>query len=252
MKITSITFFIGCLAISGIPGFSGFFSKDEILAGAYGHGVVLYALTLFAALLTAFYMFRLYIITFSGSFRGTHEQEHHLHESPAAMKIPLIVLAVLSIIGGYIGVPEALGGHHQLAGYLSPVVKSSVHHLSHQLEYTLMGISTVLVLIAIIFAWMKFRKYQSAGESKGLGKLLENKWYVDELYGAVIVRPLQLVSSFLNRMIERKVIDGTVNGVGRFISFSSRQLRWLQSGHVGAYVLLMVLGILILFIIKLF
>jgi len=252
MKITSITFFIGCLAIAGIPGFSGFFSKDEILAGAFGHGKILYGIALFTALLTAFYMFRLYIITFTGKFRGTHEQEHHLHESPAAMTIPLIILAILSVIGGYIGVPEVLGGHHELAAYLSTVVKSVEHHLDHNTEYMLMGLSTVLVLVSIFFAWFRFKNYQPENESKGLGRVLENKWYVDEIYQSVIVNPLRSLSVFLNNVIEKKGIDGLVNGAGKAVNYGSRQLRWLQSGQVGAYVLLMVIGILLLFIIQLF
>ena len=252
MKITSVTFLIGCLAIAGIPGFSGFFSKDEILAGTFAHSPLLYGIALFAALLTAFYMFRLYIVTFTGTFRGTHDQEHHLHESPAAMTFPLIVLAILSIIGGYVGVPEVLGGHHELAGYLSPVVKSAEHHLDHNTEYMLMGLSTILVVISISFAWMKFKNYKVEGEASGLGKVLENKWYVDELYQAAIVNPLKSISAFFNNIIESKVIDGAVNGVGKAVNYSSRQLRWLQSGQVGAYVLLMVIGMLILFFIQLF
>ena len=252
MKITSVTFLIGCLAIAGIPGFSGFFSKDEILAGTFAHSPLLYGIALFAALLTAFYMFRLYFVTFTGTFRGTHDQEHHLHESPAAMTFPLIVLAILSIIGGYVGVPEVLGGHHELAGYLSPVVKSAEHHLDHNTEYMLMGLSTILVVISISFAWMKFKNYKVEGEANGLGKVLENKWYVDELYQAAIVNPLKSISAFFNNIIESKVIDGAVNGVGKAVNYGSRQLRWLQSGQVGAYVLLMVIGMLILFFIQLF
>ena len=252
MKITSFTFLIGCLAISGIPGFSGFFSKDNILEGAFGHSVLLYSIALFTALLTAFYMFRLYIITFTGAFRGTKDQEHHLHESPKAMTIPLIVLAILSVIGGYIGVPESLGGHYELAGYLSPVVKSVEHHLTHSTEYMLMGLSTILVVISISLAWFRFRNYHIDGESKGFGKLLENKWYVDEIYQTIIVNPLKSISAFFNNIVESKMIDGAVNGVGKAVNYSSRQLRWLQSGQVGAYVLLMVIGILILFFIQLF
>ena len=252
MKITSFTFLIGCLAISGIPGFSGFFSKDNILEGAFGHSVLLYSIALFTALLTAFYMFRLYIITFTGAFRGTKDQEHHLHESPKAMTIPLIVLAILSVIGGYIGVPESLGGNYELAGYLSPVVKSVEHHLTHSTEYMLMGLSTILVVISISLAWFRFRNYHIDGESKGFGKLLENKWYVDEIYQTIIVNPLKSISAFFNNIVESKMIDGAVNGVGKAVNYSSRQLRWLQSGQVGAYVLLMVIGILILFFIQLF
>lgn len=252
MRITSITFLIGCLAISGIPGFSGFFSKDEILAGAYAHNPVLFGLALFAALLTAFYMFRLYVITFTGKFRGTHEQEHHLHESPWAMTLPLIVLAILSIIGGYVGIPEALGGHHELAAFLQPAVPTAAHQLDHGTEYMLMGISTALVLVSIIFAWMKFKNYQPEGEATGFGKILQNKWYVDELYHAIIVKPLNALSSFLSNIVDKKGIDGIVNGVGKAVNYGSRQLRWIQSGQVGAYVLLMVIGILFLFIVQFF
>jgi len=252
MKITSITFLIGCLAIAGIPGLSGFFSKDEILAGAFGHSVLLYSIALFTALLTAFYMFRLYFITFRGEFRGTLDQKHHLHESPKAMTFPLIILAILSVIGGYIGVPEALGGHHELAAYLSPVVKSADHHLTHGTEYMLMGLSTILVLAVILFAWVRFKNYKIEGEEKGLGKFLQNKWYVDELYQTLVVNPFKSVSAFFNHTIESKVIDGSVNGIGKLVNYSSRQLRWLQSGQVGAYVLLMVIGMLLLFFIQLF
>jgi NADH-quinone oxidoreductase subunit L len=252
MKITSFTFLIGCLAIAGIPGFSGFFSKDEIVSGVFSHSPIIFSFVLIAPILTAFYMFRLYIITFMGTFRGTHDQEHHLHESPIAMTLPLIILAILSVVGGFIGVPEVLGGHHWLAAFLSPVVKSATHHLEHSTEYMLMGITTVLVLISITFAWVRFKNYKVAGESTGLGKILENKWYVDELYQMAIVNPLKSISAFFNNIIEIKLIDGAVNGVGKLVTYSSRQLRWLQSGQVGAYVLLMVVGMLILFFIQLF
>ena len=252
MKITSITFFIGCLAISGIPGFSGFFSKDEILAGAFGESKLLYGFALFASLLTAYYMFRLYIVTFTGKFRGTHEQEDHLHESPWAMTIPLIVLAVLSIIGGYVGVPASLGGHHELANFLVPVVGISEHDLTHNTEYILMALSTGLILIAIFFAWGKFKNYKIETEATGFGKVLKNKWYVDEIYNSIIVNPLKAISAFFNNVVEKKGIDGLVNGAGRAVNYGSRQLRWLQSGQVGAYVLLMVIGILFLFIVQLF
>ncbi len=252
MKITSVTFLIGCLAISGIPGFSGFFSKDEILAGAYGHGVLLYAVVLFAALLTAFYMFRLYFITFTGKFRGTHDQEHHLHESPVAMTIPLIILAVLSVVGGFVGVPEALGGDHQLAQFLSPVMKSAEHSLEHSTEYLLMGLSSVLVIISILFAWFRFKNYKGEADATGFGKVLQDKWYVDELYQSAIVNPLRSLAGFFDRIIEKRGIDGFVNGIGKAVSYGSRQMRLVQNGQVGVYVLLMVLGMLVLFIIQLF
>jgi NADH-quinone oxidoreductase subunit L len=253
LKITFITFLVGCIAIAGIPPFSGFFSKDAILLSAYIKSPLLYGIALFAALLTAFYMFRLLFITFTGSFRGTEEQKHHLHESPAAMTIPLIVLAVLSIIGGFVGIPEAImHGGDKLTAFLSPVIaQHGEHTVSHSTEYMLMGLSTVLVVIMIIAAWFVFRNYQPK-EATGLGKVLENKWYVDELYEAAIVKPLKRFGSFLNNVFEKSVVDGLVNGVGKAVNYSSRQLRLLQSGQVGSYVLLMVLSMVVFFVIQFF
>src|SRR5690606_17038586 len=128
MKVTQITFLIGCLAIAGIPGFSGFFSKDEILAATFAHNKAIYVLGLIGAMMTAFYMFRLYTLTFTGKFRGTHEQEHHLHESPAAMTLPLIILAILSVVGGFVGLPAVFSEHHTLSSFLSSVVTNGAEH----------------------------------------------------------------------------------------------------------------------------
>ena len=253
LKITFITFLIGCVAIAGIPPFSGFFSKDAILLSAFEKSPVLYGIALFTALLTAFYMFRLLFITFSGKFRGTHEQEHHLHESPPAMTIPLIILAVLSIVGGFVGIPEVfLHGGDRLGEFLSPVIKPHGEHtVSHYTEYLLMGLSTALVVVMIIFAWFKFRNYQHS-EATGFGKVLENKWYVDELYDKVIVNPLNKFGGFLKNIIEKSVIDGVVNGVGKAVNYGSRQMRLLQSGQVGNYVLLMVVSMVFIFVIQFF
>lgn len=258
MKVTHITFLLGCLAIAGIPLFSGFFSKDEILASAFGKSPVIYAVGLFTALLTAFYMFRLYATTFRGSFRGTHEQEHHLHESPSAITIPLIVLAVLSVIGGFIGIPEfIMHGGHKLAAFLQPIVAPSakllpVHEVSHSTEWILTGLSSALIIAVVFFAWNKFSRKPDTEEATGFGKVLANKWYVDELYEKVIVNPLAKLGGFFNNIFEKLVVDGLVNGVGRLVSYSSRQLRLLQSGQVGSYVLLMVLSILLVFVIQFF
>ena len=258
MKITNLTFLIGCLAIAGIPGLSGFFSKDEILAGAFAKSPILYGVGLFTALLTTFYMFRLYATTFRGSFRGTQEQEHHLHESPSAITIPLIVLAVLSVIGGYVGVPEfIMHGAHSLKDFLAPVFAESnrilePHEVSHATEWMLTGISTALIVITVAYAWNRFSKKADTEEAEGFGKVLENKWYVDELYDKIIVQPLNGLAGFLNSIIETKVVDGIVNGVGRLVNYGGRQLRWLQSGQVGAYVLLMVISMLLFFVFQFF
>ncbi len=263
MSVTHITFLLACLAIAGMPPFSGFFSKDEILAAAFESngkgGIVLWGVGVLTAIMTAFYMFRLYAMTFLGKFRGTHEQEHHLHESPKAMTIPLIILAVLAVIGGWIGIPEVfMHGGHRLEAFLEPVFAQSnalaeKHPLSHATEYMLMGVSVGAALIALIYAWTKFSKYQKTDvEETGLGKVLTNKWYVDELYDAIIVKPVQSIAKYLNNIFEKKGIDGFVNGVGKAVNYGSRQIRLLQSGQVGTYILMMVLGILIFFIIQLF
>jgi NADH-quinone oxidoreductase subunit L len=199
LPITHWTFFIGCIAIAGIPPFSGFFSKDEILIGAFAHNPVYYWIGLAGALMTAFYMFRLYAMTFRGSFRGTHEQEHHLHESPWQMTVPLIVLAFLAAVAGFIGIPELFAHDaHKLEHYLAPVFESSTnlaaaHAVDHATEYMLLGVSIGLILIAIIYAWVRFSKNPETGEPGGFGKTLANKWYVDELYDAIISQTIERI-----------------------------------------------------------
>ena len=258
MKITNWTFLVGCLAIAGIPGLSGFFSKDEILAGAFVKSPFIYAIGLGTALLTAFYMFRLYATTFKGRFRGTSEQEHHLHESPAAMTIPLVVLAILSIIGGYVGVPEFLAhGAHALKDFLSPVFAGSekilgVHTIDHSTEWILTGVSSLLIILTCVFAWNRFSKKPETGEATGFGKVLADKWYMDELYDKLVVNPLDRLALFFKNVFERSVVDGIVNGVGKLVNYGSRQLRLLQSGQVGSYILLMVLAMLVFFVYQFF
>jgi NADH-quinone oxidoreductase subunit L len=253
LKITYLTFLVGCIAIAGIPPFSGFFSKDSILLAAYLENPVFYGIAVFTAMLTAFYMFRLFFITFTGKFRGTEEQAHHVHEAPPAMTIPLIILAVLSIVGGIVGVPEIfLEGGDRITAFLAPVIaKPEVHAVSHATEYLLMAIATGLALVMIIYAWFRFRDYRPA-ESRGFGRVLENKWYVDELYEKIIVGPLHRAGGFFKNVFETAVVDGIVNGVGRLVQYGGRQLRLLQSGQVGSYVLLMVLSMVVIFIIQFF
>ena len=255
LPITHITFLIGCLAIAGIPPFSGFFSKDEILAAAHDRSPVYYGLAVLTSLMTAFYMFRLYFLTFSGKFRGTEEQKHHLHESPLAMTIPLMVLAALSIAGGWVGIPALFAENmHRLSSFLAPVVPAYVpHHVSHEMELKLMGLLLVLIIAMIVLAYVLFvKKEVKKEEPVGIGKLLANKWYVDELYDAIVVKPVMAIGSFFNKVIEGKLIDGLVNGVGKGLHYSSRQIRLLQSGQVGNYVLIMVVSIIFFLIFQLF
>jgi len=247
LPVTNATFLIGCIAISGIPPFSGFFSKDEILAAAYASNPVYWVLGVAGSAMTAFYMFRLYATTFMGTFRGTEEQKHHLHESPSAITVPLIVLAVLSVIGGFVNVPEALGGGEGLHQFLSPALQSEkAHTLSGSTDYALMGVSVAVAAIAIFLAVKKYSRKPELGEPQGLGKILSNKWYIDELYNALVVNPLNNLGAFFKNVIEKSGIDGFVNGVGTFIQYSSRRLRLVQNGKVGTYLLFMVFSMLIL------
>jgi NADH-quinone oxidoreductase subunit L len=255
MPVTNITFLIGCLAIAGVPGLSGFFSKDEILSSTFEANKIMYVVGLLTALMTAFYMFRLYYMTFQGKFRGTHEQEHHLHESPGAITFPLIVLAILAVFAGYVGLPEVFGAKNLLAEYLAPVFAPSapfaeVHHLEHNTEWLLMGLSSVLVIITIFMARSWFRNYEDTGVQRtGFAKVLENKWYVDELYDAIIVKPLMGLSRFFEEAIEKSGIDRLINGVGRSVYWGSQQARLLQNGQVGFYIFAMVIGMVVLFVI---
>jgi len=252
MRITQATFLIGCLAISGIPGFSGFFSKDAILANAFSYSPTLYVFGILAAMMTAFYMFRLYFLTFRGTFRGSEEQHHHLHESPAAITIPLIILAILSVIGGYVGLPEVMSEHNAIDSFLGAVVTNfGDHHLAAGTEWGLMVVSVVVVLAMIALAYSLNRKPDFAPNT-GLAKVLENKWYIDELYNAIITKPLQALSGLLDKYAERRGIDGIVNGVGKTVRWSGDRLRLLQSGQVGFYIFIMVLGIVALFAVSFF
>ena len=254
LPITHLTFLLGCIAIAGVPPFSGFFSKDEILMAAYATNPIFYYVGMGGALLTAFYMFRLYSLTFLGNFRGTAHQQEHLHESPIAMTLPLMVLAFFAVVAGFIGIPELFAPNaHALEHFLAPVFAGSTaiahaHHIEHSTEWILMGTATTIILIVIVYAITKFKKYETAEPNTGIATILENKWYIDELYDTVIVNPLHWFAGFLKNTIEKYVIDGAVNGVGKLVGYGSRQFRLVQSGQVGSYILMMVMA-LVLFII---
>jgi NADH-quinone oxidoreductase subunit L len=256
LPITHITFLMGCLAIAGIPPFSGFFSKDEILTAAYERNPIYYIIGVAGAMMTAFYMFRLYATTFLGNFRGTEKQKEHLHESPSPITIPLVILAVLAVFAGFLGIPGVFAKNSNwLEHFLSPVFadgKTITSEIPASVEWMLMGISTILALLMVLYAWSRFSKKPELGEETGFGKWMADKFYVDEIYDALIIKPVNALGDFFNRVVERSVIDGLVNGTGRLVQYGSRQLRYLQSGQVGGYVLLMVIGIVILFVVQLF
>jgi NADH-quinone oxidoreductase subunit L len=249
LPITHITFLIGCIAIAGVPPFSGFFSKDEILAAAFEKNKIYWVLGLVGAAMTAFYMFRLYATTFLGKFRGSNEQEAHLHESPLAMTLPLIVLAILSALGGAIGIPHIMGGNHWLTGQLSTIVSTPQEaHLAVSTEWILMGVSVAIAAIALVIALSRYSKQTDEEPSSAIGKFFYHKWYIDELYQKAIIEPLNKFALFLKEFIEKKVIDGAVNGTGKLVQFSARKVRLIQNGQAGYYILFMVLGIITLFL----
>lgn len=261
IPITFWTFLIGTMAIAGLPGLSGFFSKDEILANAYAHSPIIWIIGVTGSLITTFYMFRLLFLTFFGEFRGTKHQKEHLHESPLTITIPLMVLAVLSIVGGYVGVPEVLGGHHWLNGFLAPifqlneVMAESVHHLSHELELGLMGVTVGLVTVTIIIAYIVYVSKKSVpaedGASQGfLARLVANKFYFDELYETIIEKPVMALSSAFGNFVEVYVIDGFVNLLGRATVLGSNVLRLAQTGSIGAYVFVITISIVVIILIN--
>ncbi len=258
LPVTFYTMLAGTIAIAGLPPFSGFFSKDEILAHAYEHNKLLWAIGIVGALLTAFYMFRMLFLTFWGSFRGTKEQESHLHESPSSMTIPLIILAVLSVIGGFIGIPEVLGGSHWLSAYLAPVLSSSLAKtgilaLDHQTEIILMVVSVAGVIASITFAYFRYVKkshipVSDQSHRSFLDRLSYNKFYLDEIYYYSIQKPLDALSVFFYKIIDLAGIDGLVNGLGKSTIESSKILRLLQTGNVGFYIFTMLFGIIALLV----
>jgi NADH-quinone oxidoreductase subunit L len=259
MPITFITFAIATLAISGIPPFAGFFSKDEILLNLYLKSPILWGLGVLGSAMTAFYMFRLFFLTFLGDFRGTEEQKHHLHESPFSMTLPLILLAVLSIGGGLLNIPEVfVKNGDKLNDFLAPIYEVSkklnpklfaAHEISHSTEYMLMGISVLVAIASIVFAYIKFVANKNVpkaeAEQTGVGKVLANKYYVDELYDAIFVKPIQRLSRFLADTFELAV-DFFVEGTGQIVKFLAGAFRKLQTGSIGVYVFAIVIGAVIL------
>ncbi|MFT3884565.1 MAG: NADH-quinone oxidoreductase subunit L [Flavobacteriales bacterium] len=255
LKITYATFLIGTLAISGIVPLSGFFSKDAILAHAYAHSPVIYALLLFGALLTTFYMFRLLYLTFFGSYRGTA----HPHESPATITIPLVVLAVLSIGGGLLNLPHLFGGHEAMKHYLATAADgiSGEHlELSATLEWGLMGLSTALVLLTIYYAYGRFGKKAeldgATADMPFLKRLIANKYYIDELYAKLFEKPYGWLSTTLFTFGENKVMVPLMNGVGNITLRAGKMARRLQTGNASFYLFGMVAGIIVFLLLTLY
>jgi NADH-quinone oxidoreductase subunit L len=248
---------MGTLAIAGIPLFSGFFSKDEILWKSFssGHGHFIFWLVgVVTAALTAFYMFRLLYLTFFGEGRYDKHTADHLHESPKVMTMPLVILAVLSVGGGWIGIPHALGGGAWFERFLEPVMahaSSEAHEAHHSavLEYGLMIFTIALVILSIYMAYNLYRKnIAKAGSLReslaGLHKAVYNKYWVDEFYGATIVRPVINGSIFLWKIIDVLFIDGIANGLARLVGDMSDTFRRMQAGYLRGYLTVFLIGVI--------
>ncbi|HRG58240.1 MAG TPA: NADH-quinone oxidoreductase subunit L [Bacteroidia bacterium] len=256
LPTTFATFLIGTIAISGIPPLAGFFSKDEILAHAFAHNKIFWLLGVGGSVLTAFYMFRLLFLTFYGKFRGTHHQEEHLHESPKSITIPLVVLAALAVLGGLIGLPEAFHAKHLLKAFLSPVFAASdirmlPAEITHATEYALMALAIVIVFVVVLLARNKYVIKGELPVADGvalspISKLIANKYYVDEIYDALIVKPLHWISGIFYRVMDIQMVDGFVNFIGKSVVWSSGVLRLAQTGKIGYYVFVMVLSVALL------
>jgi NADH-quinone oxidoreductase subunit L len=255
------TFAIATYAIAGLPFAAGFFSKDELLASAWatpyfpGVGKFVWLLGTLAAFCTAFYMYRLVYLTFHGEFRGTHEQAHHLHESPASMTGPLWVLAIASIFGGLISLPHGLWHGPSLATFLSSVVPeiSGAHRvipIALSLELMIALFSTLVAAAGWLIARSLYRdkalQSDAAFEkrSPGIARALENKWYVDEFYGASVVRPLEGTANFFWKFVDA-VIDGTAAMLGFIVRGFGDVMRFFQTGNVRNYALMLFLGVIV-------
>jgi NADH-quinone oxidoreductase subunit L len=256
LKKTYLIFLIATIAISGLPPFAGFFSKDEILVHAYESNTLLWILGFIGALITAFYMFRLLYVTFHGPYRGKDEVKDHIHESPRVMMIPLMILAFLTIFGGLIGIPQFLGGNHALNSFLNPVFENGVKVLDHKAELNrstelVMMILTIVAVLGILF-WARYRFVSKQRvpaddlQTKNfVVRTLYRKYYVDELYETVVIKPIEFLSKIFHQIIEIKIIDRFINNIGQFVLFTGKTSRKLQTGTIGFYLMAMVISLII-------
>src|SRR6266508_1429605 len=261
LPITYWTFLIATLAIAGIPPLAGFFSKDAILTGVFeNERYVLWGIGVVTAGLTAFYMFRLVSLTFEGSFRRTPEQEQHLHESPPSMTAPLVILAILSFVGGWIGLPRVFGENlDRFTAFLSPILlplssaaERAEPGLSHGAEWLLMGVSVAAAVAGLLLARSWYVRGQGrvpdriAASFPAAYALLAEKFRVDELYGLLFVRPFDWLARMLWKVVDVLVIDGILNAGAFLVELVGDLLRFLQTGNVRNYALGLFLGLIAL------
>ncbi|CAN5287893.1 NADH-quinone oxidoreductase subunit L [soil metagenome] len=259
LPVTYWTMLAATVAIAGIPPLAGFFSKDEILWASWDAGhPVLWTIGFLTAGLTALYMFRLLFLTFHGGFRGTGEERSRLHESPPVMAVPLVILAVLSVAGGWIGIPHVIGGPlggipNAFEGWLAPVFEDvyaeSAVHGAPAAEYALMGASVAVALLGIFAAWWLYVQNPAqpaaiATRFHGFYRVLSRKYWVDEAYDFLVVRPFNALSRFAWRVIDDGLIDGLgVHGAGSVVAIGSRVASRWETGFVQGYVLVFFGGV---------
>jgi len=266
MPVTYWTFLISTIAISGVPLFSGFFSKDEILWWAFGSTRghwLLWLVGACAAGMTAFYMFRCVSMTFWGEQKTHVKAKDHIHESPWVITLPLVILAFLALVGGYVGVPELLGGSNRIHHYFEPVfghAQETFHiaaHGAHSTEMTLMVLSVLIAFAGIgiaLFMYLKRPDLPGKFTAKfaGLHRAVFNKWYVDEIYDALFVNPTKRLGTFLWKGFDVVVVDGIVNGAGKIVVACSKALRFTQTGYVQNYALTMAVGAVVIIAVYVF
>ena len=252
IKVTYWCMLFGTIAIAGFPPFAAFFSKDSILFSTYNseyNGKALYTVGLLAAVMTSFYMFRLVWLTFYGEQR--YDEHHvHVHESPKSMTVPLMILAFLSLTGGWVALPALFGGKDYFADFLSPVFGAAegAGEASASLEHTLSVVAVVAATAGLLVAWRIYSAKVKRGTSEGLHKILYNKYYVDELYQAVVVGSLMWLSqNVLWKVVDVGVIDGTVNGIAQGTAAVGDTVRQTQSGNTRSYAVWVLIGALVVF-----
>jgi NADH-quinone oxidoreductase subunit L len=247
MMTTTVTFLIGAFGLAGVPPLAGFFSKDEILASAFHeHRYLLWALLMVGAFMTAFYTFRLVFLAFFGAPRMSKEVAHHIHESPASMTGPLVILAIATTVAGLaVGIPSPHGT--PFARFLAPVLPLPEGEHGAGLAFTLLLLSAVVAISGVALAWYMYGRAPVRAASIGVPrnpvhKLLLEKYYVDELYDVLFVRPIYRLSLWLARVFDPRVIDGLVNGTATATLAWARGLRLVQTGYVMNYALGVLLG----------
>jgi NADH-quinone oxidoreductase subunit L len=246
MLVTTVTFLVGALGLSGVPPLAGFWSKDEVLGAAFHEGhFVLWALLLIGAFMTAFYTFRLVFLAFFGNPRMDKEVAHHVHESPAVMTVPLIVLAILTAVAGFIGIPSAHGT--AFARFLAPVLPLHEEETGGAVAFTLLILSAAIAVGGVVLAWVMYGWRPVRSETIGVSRnpiytLLARKYYVDELYDALFVQPIYRLAQWCARVFDLGVIDGIVNGIGQLVTTWAMGMRRIQTGFVMNYALGILIG----------